>query len=138
MKATCRAHRDIKAQIAANWVYLGSEEAGRAALAPILDLNPPTLIITEVPWNEVYYSAGFGYGNAVCEKGVVRNLYTVNVRSISALTYDLAFASMEAFYAAFPNGRESSIQFEIFPNQAMLDVPDDSTAYPWRDTIGYM
>ncbi|RDW79379.1 hypothetical protein BP6252_04017 [Coleophoma cylindrospora] len=129
---------DDDAQVIANWVYLGSEEAGRAALAPILDLNPPTLNITEVSWPEVYYSAGWGFDYSVCEKGVVRDLYSNTVRNLSASTYDMAFSKMQTFYADYPNARGSSVELEIFANQAMSAVSSDLTAYPWRDALGYV
>ncbi|RDW91774.1 hypothetical protein BP5796_01168 [Coleophoma crateriformis] len=132
------AYNDLKAQIIANWVYLGSEEAGRAALAPILDLNPPTLNITEVTWPEVYYSAGWGFDYSVCQKSVARDLYSNTVRNLSASTYDMAFSKMQTFYADYPNARGSSVEFEIFANQAMSAVSSDLTAYPWRDALGYV
>jgi len=125
-------------QIVANWVYLGPEDEGREALAPIFDLNPPVADVTIVAWNKLLYTSGWGFDAVVCEKNETRDLYSTSVRSLSASTYDVAFEKMTTFFADYPNARYSSVEFEIFPIQATLAVPNDETAYPWRDSLGYI
>lgn len=123
----------------ANWIYLGTEEAGRKALAPILDLNPPILNITQPTWKEMYYTGGFGFDLEVCIANVTRNLYTNVLRKLSASTFDAAFAKIEKLYKEYPSAANgSSIEFEIFPNQAMSAISNDATAYPYRDAVGYV
>ncbi|KAG9826263.1 hypothetical protein KCU98_g648, partial [Aureobasidium melanogenum] len=126
-------------QVVANWVYLGAVADARKALAPIFALNPPTADVSYVPWNKLLATSGWGEFDAeVCQKNVSRNLYSTVIRNISASTYKTAFTKMETFFNTNPNARYSSVEFEIFPNQAMLAVPDGQTAYPWRDALGYV
>lgn len=108
-------------------------------MARLFALNPPVAVVTEIPWNQVYATQGFGMFDAqVCAKNVIRDLYATNVRNLSAPTMDLAFQRMTTFFVNNPNALDSSVQFEIFPNQATIAVSCEDTAYPWRDTLGYV
>ncbi|KAI5918786.1 hypothetical protein F4810DRAFT_690548 [Camillea tinctor] len=123
-------------QILANWVYYGPEDEGRQAMAPIFALNPPIVGVSVVPWNQLLNVAGFGVD--LCEKNAIRNIHSANIKSFSASTYIEIFDKMATFYAAYPDAAMSIIQMETFPNQAAVAIPDDSTAYPWRDALGNM
>ncbi|KAI1502629.1 FAD-binding domain-containing protein [Biscogniauxia marginata] len=125
-------------EILANWVYAGPEEDGRKVMQPIFDLNPPTAAVSMVPWNRLVTTAGFGLDPVFCEANVIRSIYTTNVRKLSAPTYRSMFEKMSEYFEQNPAGRGSSVELEIFPNQATVAVPDDETAYPWRDALGNM
>ncbi|KAK4981117.1 hypothetical protein LTR28_005260 [Elasticomyces elasticus] len=128
-----------RTQILSNWVYFGPEDEARKALAPILNAKPSTADFSRVPWNKLLATSGWGQFDAsVCQKNVNRDLYATVVRNLSASTYNQAFSKMDKFFADYPNARYSSVEFEIFPNRAMLAVPNDETAYPWRDALGYV
>ncbi|KAK0634890.1 hypothetical protein B0T17DRAFT_514654 [Bombardia bombarda] len=126
------------AGILANWDYMGSEADGRRAMAPILALNPPVVSISTVPWNKLFATAGFGIDPVLCENNVIRDLYSANVRNLSASTMQAAFNKMGTFYSDHPEARGSVLELETFPNQAATSVPDGETAYPWRDALGNM
>jgi hypothetical protein len=81
----------------------------------------------------------FGIGmDTICQAGIPRNLYSWNLKHYTAETYKTSYVKMDDFFAQFPGGRNSVLQFEFFPNQAMAAVPSDETAFPWRETTGYM
>ncbi|KAI0398686.1 hypothetical protein F4802DRAFT_592432 [Xylaria palmicola] len=126
------------AQILANWVYYGSEADCRKALAPILALNPPVVSFNVVPWNKLLATVGFGIDPMLCIKDIIRNIHSANVRNFSAATWIATFEKMSKFYTEYPTARLSVIQMETFPNQAAFAVPDENTAYPWRDATGNM
>ncbi|PHH61213.1 hypothetical protein CDD81_694 [Ophiocordyceps australis] len=132
-------HYDVNASapsVLANWVYLGPEAEGRKAMAPVLDLLPPVANMSVIPWHELLSVQGFGLDAANCNNGVIRDIYSVNVRKLSADTFEDAFSKMADFYAEYPGGRNSVIELEIFPNQASVSVQDNESAYPWRDAVG--
>lgn len=104
----------------------------------ILDLNPPVIKVTVVPWNKLLSVHGFGFDAVVNKKGIVRVIYSANIREFSGSTYYKAFQKMNAFYAAHPDGRNSVLEFEVFPNQASAAVPNEKTAFPWRSAQAYM
>jgi hypothetical protein len=125
-------------QILANWVYAGPEKEARKAMAPIFNLDPPTAAVSVVPWKDLVTTAGFNLDPVFCEANAIRSIYTTNVRKLSAKTYQTAFDKISRFFDDHPAGRGSSLELEIFPNQATVAVPDDATAYPWRDALGNM
>ncbi|KAF4627992.1 hypothetical protein G7Y89_g10162 [Cudoniella acicularis] len=122
-------------QISATWAYLGPEDEGLKAFAPIFALNPIVTGVQTFPWNKVIEGVAGGADAFNCLNGAEHSVYDVNGRKISGDTYKMVFDKLSVFYEQNPDGRESLVQIDLFPNQAMLATPDDATAYPWRDTI---
>ncbi|RYP19810.1 hypothetical protein DL765_003156 [Monosporascus sp. GIB2] len=125
-------------QITANWAYLGPVEEGYEALAPVLNLKPIIGGLRVYPWNTFIRTVAGGADAYLCLDGQLRDIYTVNARNISASTYQIVFRKMSAFFDKYPTARASTIRIAMLPNQATLAVPDDETAYPWRDTLAYI
>lgn len=125
-------------RLVANWVYFGPEAEAREVLAPILDLQPTNLSVNFVPWNQLANTFLLGTDPQSCPGGRSENIYGVNMRAMSAPTYKAAFEKMAQFYADHADGRQAMLSLEMFPNQAALAVPDDATAYPWRDTVALL
>ncbi|KAB2571594.1 FAD-linked oxidoreductase azaL [Lasiodiplodia theobromae] len=120
--------------LVANIVYAGPEDEGRAAMAPFLDLEPTTQDVYTVAWNELAGKAFFGMASQMCTKGAPHSTYGINVREVSAAAYTRAFDAMDALYATTPAARSSAFSIEVFSNAGPMAVPDDETAYPWRDS----
>ncbi|KAG8164265.1 hypothetical protein KVR01_006183 [Diaporthe batatas] len=122
-----------------NWVFFGSEEEGRKALAPVYALNAPIISTTMVPWNKILASQGFGqFDAALCQAGQSIDYYGVTFRNLSAPTFQTVFDNLTEIYNTFPDTRGSTIQIETFSNKAQMAIPDSSTAYPYRDAWGHM
>lgn len=119
-------------------MYIGPKEEGLRVLAPVMALNPVSTTIKEVPWSDLIETAGGGINPALCQQNLSRNFYSVNLRNLSASTYQATFEKMVKFFDKYPSTRDTSIDIETFPNQAMSAVPDETTAYPFRDAVGYM
>jgi len=119
-------------------MYVGPKEEGFQAIAPVMALKPPSANIQEVPWSQEIATAGGGFDTGLCQKNVSRNFYSANLRNLSGSTFQATFEKMDNFFKAYPDARGTSIDLETFPNQAMAAVPDDATAYPFRDALGYM
>jgi hypothetical protein len=120
------------------WIYKGHEDAALQALAPVLNFGLEVTLLGMRKWNKLIDNI-FGVGmDLICQDGIPRNLYSWNMKQYSAATYETSFAKMQNFFTNYPGGRNSVLQFEFFPNQAMAAVPLESTAFPWRDTTGYM
>ncbi|KAI5867521.1 hypothetical protein GGS23DRAFT_612659 [Durotheca rogersii] len=125
-------------QISASWVYAGPRQEALRAMAPVLALKPSVLTINNIPWNRVTTEAGFGGDAETCIPDRVVSIYSANLRRFSASAAIQAFGKMGSFYAQYPDARGSSVLLESFPNEAAVAVPDDATAYPWRDTATYL
>ncbi|TQN68681.1 FAD-linked oxidoreductase azaG, partial [Colletotrichum shisoi] len=126
-----------QSQVMTNWIYVGPGADARRVLAPILDLRPPYAVSSNVAANKLTNSTLSGFGAAMCQEGVIRDIYSVNERNYSAATWDKTFERMARFFEDNPGGRGSALQYKRYPNQAMSSVSKDETAWPWRDATGY-
>jgi FAD/FMN-containing dehydrogenase len=127
-----------ESEMMTNWIYVGSEADAESVLAPITALNPSYHTSEVVAWNKLINSTFNNFGALVCEAGAIRDIYSTNLKNYSASTWSAAFSKMSDFFDNYPNGRSSALQFELYPNQAMNAVSADSTAWPWRDSNGYL
>ncbi|KZF25316.1 FAD-dependent oxidase [Xylona heveae TC161] len=124
--------------ITVNAVYAGPEDAGRAAVQPFVDQGPLVQNFTVVPWNKLIQTAGFGFtGPAICEKGNRRSQWAAGVINIDPPTYVSVLKQFEEMITEYPAAIDSSVDFQLLPNQAAVAVPDDTTAYPYRDFIAH-
>ncbi|KAI2471392.1 FAD-binding domain-containing protein [Annulohypoxylon bovei var. microspora] len=123
-------------QILATFIYSGPESEARQVLAPFFDIGPPVLRASSVPYSRVQHTILFGAGVSTSPPGNVYVIFSANIRRFAAETYKSIFDKLDAFFKANPDARASSTIFQTFSNQAMTAVPDDATAYPWRDAIG--
>ena len=89
-----------------------------------------------VAYNKLTNTAAFGLGVSICEPVHFKN-YGANYRNLSSSTYQTVFQKLSDFYVNYPDGRDSSVDLEIFAPQAVEAVASDATAYPWRDSRGY-
>ena len=97
------------------------------------DLKPAVQVINTIPWNRLLVDTGFGLGAGVCVKGMQHSMYSVATKQLSAPDYIDAFRKYKDLYDQYPETRASTLEIEVFPHQAVVAVPLDSTAYPWRD-----
>ncbi|KAF2962798.1 hypothetical protein GQX73_g10776 [Xylaria multiplex] len=126
-------------QIVSNWQYFGPRKEALVAIAPMIALGPSVSSIRYLPWPELFYAQQFGMDGANCAPGLVRNIYTASIRKITSSTWQSSFGKMARFFEGNPSARAlTSFAHETYPNQATVAVPDDETAYPWRDAKGYL
>ncbi|QSZ36199.1 hypothetical protein DSL72_007325 [Monilinia vaccinii-corymbosi] len=125
-------------EILVNWAYAGPREEALRIMAPILNLQPGFINITDVSWRNLNTATGFGLDAAVCEPNHIRNIYGASLRTLSASTSISTFQKLADFYAKYPEARGSALSLESFPPQKVRDTPDSTSAYPWRDTITYL
>ncbi|KAI1103537.1 FAD-binding domain-containing protein [Jackrogersella minutella] len=120
-------------------IWAGPEEEALRSLAPFFDLKPVIIASKTIPATEIPKAVVMGVVEASCStnNGVV-GIHSLNVRQYSAQTYSSVYDKFDAYLKQYPDARGSVFIFEFFSTQAALSVPDDQTAYPWRDATGYM
>ncbi|OTA57984.1 Glucooligosaccharide oxidase [Hypoxylon sp. EC38] len=123
-----------KPQILANWVYAGTQDEAESVISPVLNLDPSYLKASMIPWNRLSADAAFGLDAPLCVKNKIYDLYGINLRKLDKTIFTSVFERFGDFYATFPDGRSTTVTIEAFPNQGTLAIPNDATAYPWRDT----
>lgn len=107
-------------------------------IQPFLDLKPIAEEISTIPWNRLITTAGFGLDAAFCVNGGIHSMYGLGIKTIDVTTHVSVFDQMADFYATTPAARGSTLEMEYFPTQAVVAVPQDATAYPWRGFLANM
>ena len=107
-------------------------ERGRSYLQPFFDLNPIRSNVTMVAWNRISNALYFGAPSTACLENLYLNVAGQGLRQTDVATYESFLADFTNFYRQHPEIRGSFVS-QRFPNQAVLRVPDDETAYPYRD-----
>lgn len=96
-------------------------------------MKPAVQNITVLPWSQINNDTSGGSGVAVCVKGGIHSVFTLGLKNFDVATWISVFKQFSDLVTATPDAGESSILIEFFPNQAVLAVPNEATAYPWRD-----
>ncbi|KAI4231750.1 MAG: hypothetical protein LQ349_005408 [Xanthoria aureola] len=120
--------------IVVNAIYAGPLEGATPLLKPLGDIHPVQQNISTIPWRDVTTKAFFGTAAADCTKGTNRNVYGSAIKTYDIPTFQTFFAGLQKLWADHPDTRQSVFFIEAFPTQAARAVPDEETAYPWRDT----
>ncbi|KAI1459593.1 FAD-binding domain-containing protein [Annulohypoxylon moriforme] len=123
-------------QILATFIYSGPESEARQIIAPFLDLDPPILRASSVPYSRMQHTISFGAGVSAFSPGRIYDISSVNIRRFAVETWKSTFDKFDAFFKANPDARSSGAIFQTYSNKAVLAVPDSNTAYPWRDAKG--
>jgi FAD/FMN-containing dehydrogenase len=121
-----------------HYTYFGDHAAGLALLDPILRLNPPLNNQYSVAWTDYHSMTLFNMDEANCVPGAVHNPYGVLTRTFDFDTLMRTFHRFDALYQEHPGSRTSSVVFHSYTPSAALAIPDESTAFAWRDAANYM
>ena len=126
----------------ANAVYAGPESEGRKAVqflqgvGPVLRQN-----FSEVPWNELTQNAFFELGNEEilsCDQNYGRR--AVFGAAFNEVDVEAQVKMTEQFnymVTKYPQTRASDNSMYFCATNAVTAVPDNATAYPWRQALGH-
>ncbi|CAJ2508334.1 Uu.00g133600.m01.CDS01 [Anthostomella pinea] len=131
--ASAISYNSTTGEILANWAYVGSQDEADLIIKPVLDLDPSYIDRRVISWPRFTAEAQFGLDAALCEVNKTNDIYGINTKNLDTATFTSIFKQVGDYYAQWPDGQGTTITLEAFPNQASLAVPEDATAYPWRD-----
>ncbi|KAH7312657.1 hypothetical protein B0I35DRAFT_356287 [Stachybotrys elegans] len=123
--------------VVGNFLFFGPRDEGMALLEPIYALNPFFTAESVVSWSRVYQTALLGSDGLNCLPGLVHTPYGSVMKNISVPSMIRSFDKMAKFYQDYPAGRMTSATYQRAGNEATLAIPEESTAYPWRDASAY-
>ena len=112
--------------------YFGPQEEGLKYLQPFIDLKPVIQSAKMVNWTGVWADAYFGLDATGCAKRNYVNAYSEGLIQTDPSALQSFFTDLSAFSVAHPDIHANFV-IHRFPTQAVLAVPDDATAYPYRD-----
>lgn len=122
-----------------NIVYAGPFEQGQK-YSDIFSANNSDYKIqrlsfneSEVPWNELNFAASVGAVEQACVDGPSTNIYSLNTARFDVAQTREAFDAYAAFVKANPLAYASSLFWEVFAMQAVVDQPAEATAVGNRE-----
>ncbi|SLM38091.1 fad binding domain protein [Lasallia pustulata] len=118
--------------IVVNTVYYGSKEEALPYLQPFLNLKTLQVNISMVPWNKLYTAVFFGTDVTSCLSNHHLNSAGQGLKQTDVATFESFFTDFTDFYRQHLEINGAFVATR-YPNQAVLAVPDEETAYPYRD-----
>lgn len=119
-------------------IYVGPEEEGMKYIQRFTAHNPLRQSVSILPWNRLIKENRFGVDAMACMKGGNHSILGLNLHKFDAATFVGLVDKFNNFYAQNPALAISILVLELFPNRVTAKVPDDATAYPYRDALGYV
>ncbi|KAF2014088.1 FAD binding domain-containing protein [Aaosphaeria arxii CBS 175.79] len=125
--------------ILVNAVYTGPREEGERYLQPLLQASPLRQNLTMVPWASVNAASFFAIEGPGfhCPTGNVHNVYGSAVHTFDVPTFQTFYESYDALIQS-PELAGTVYFIEMFPKQAVEQVPGEATAYPWRNITTHL
>lgn len=109
--------------------FVGNDSAARAAFAPVLDLGPTNVSVSEVPYNHWN-----GAGDAFCTKGGRKPGHGASLAHIDVESWISIYRSYEKFIASNRTAFGSSfVLAEIYPLPNTPKHEAATSSYPFRD-----
>ena len=112
--------------------YFGPQDEGLKYLQPFIDLKPVQQQIQMVAWKDIDSTGYFGMDAGACNKGQYVNAYSVGLKQTDVPTLLSFFGDLSQRNQQYPNIRTSFV-IHRWPQQKVLAVNDDDTAYPYRE-----
>ena len=106
-----------------------------ALIQPILDIGPFEKKITMIPWKDIETQSRFGVDALACVKGNYHSVWGLNLYQIDVPTLIQAVDYMDEVYTQNPGLRESFLALDMYASRVTQSVPDDATAYPYRNAV---
>ncbi|KAE8146574.1 hypothetical protein BDV25DRAFT_162207 [Aspergillus avenaceus] len=118
--------------IMVTFTYYGERSDIESYIKPFQDLEPTKSNFTSVPLPKLYSALFFANTGVACTKN--NHLFSggAAVREIDVDTFVEYTNRFASFWPQYP-GVSPALVISRFPNDAVVAVPDDETAYPYRD-----
>lgn len=123
----------LQTYIFANFLYVGPLKEGMALIQPLIDLGPFDQNITMIPWKDIQTSSKFGIDALACIKGNFHSVWGLNLYQIDVPTLISAVNYMDTIYAQYPVFHQAFLAIDMYASRVIESVPDDVTAYPYRN-----
>lgn len=94
--------------------------------------------ITEIPAKDVETSARFGTDALACKKGIMDDVYSLNLYRIDVTTLIDVFNTLEAAYTQQPALQEAILALVMYSTVGPESTPDSASAYPYRHATAYV
>lgn len=126
--------------IGVNAIYFGPQKEGEPFVEPFKRLGPTMSNISMVPgdgYMDAAFFRFFGGDNGACTPNQHINIYTIALKQTHAPTFESFFGNLTKFWEDNPD-YQGRLLMQRYPNDGPSMVPDDATAFPYRDVKTFM
>ena len=117
---------------------MGPLSEGLEIIKPLLDIGTLTQNITEIPWSDIETQSRYGVDAGSCVKGRLHNVFGLNLYQIDVPSLVEVSNYVTGVYAQYPALEFALLALVKYADRVILEVPDDATAYPYRNTLAYV
>lgn len=120
-----------------NLVYSGPENEAVSYVEIFENISPVWKDVKTASWDALPWATYNGLNNVLCTpQGWARfpkkNFYAANVKKYDIATMRKFFDEWRRMNEEYEGEAMFSVMYESFPQQRVRELPEDSTAYPWR------
>lgn len=127
--------------IAINFVYSGPVADAQPYLKVWQDISPVSFSDRVVGWDSLPWRVQAGLNSELCTPNKFRNSYSLAMDQYEPEGTQSLFEAWEKFVIQYGDKVTMNFIYETFPQQAVVAVPLNSTAYRWRGVskhLGYV
>ncbi|CAF9911250.1 hypothetical protein IMSHALPRED_009977 [Imshaugia aleurites] len=88
-----------------------------------------------IPWKDIETSSRFGINAVACIKGGLHSVFGLSLYQVDVPTLIKAVSHMDAVYVQNPGFCEAFFAIDMIASRVIESVPNDATAYPYRNAI---
>ena len=123
-------------------MYAGPESEGRTAVQFLEEVGPVLRKnFSVVPWNELTQNAFFELGNEevlTCDQSLGRrSVFGAAFNEVDVEAHVKMTDLFNYMVTKYPQTTASDNSMYFCATQAVRAVPDNATAYPWRQALGH-
>jgi hypothetical protein len=127
MKVPTLTHMTLQPAVVLELWYAGTPSDAQKAFAPLFSLKPIYQDSSPTPYNEI---------NAVLDRGQYKGgqkpTWSVALEKLDPAAARELWKHYLAFRLLHPSAKDSVVMFECYAFGKVRQVPDESTAFPWR------
>lgn len=114
-------------------LHFGPSKEGMAHFKPFIDLGPFMQNVRPLQWNKVSDEWAMGMEKQLSTFGSCYDVHTGHIKTFDLPTFDSHFEALKELWEKYPSTRKSLFVIEDWATKASQEIPDDETAYPWRE-----
>ncbi|KAI1279856.1 FAD binding domain-containing protein [Xylaria sp. FL0933] len=121
-----------------NLVYSGPEKESEPFVRRFDAISPVWKDSKTAAWDALPWATYNGLNNILCTpqgwaRFPIKNFYAANVKKYDIPTMRAYFDGWRDMNEKYGGEAIFSVMFESFPQQRVREIPDDATAFPWRN-----
>ena len=121
-----------------NVVYVGTLAEGLEYVQPLINLKSVARNITEILWKDIEPSSKFGINAEASIKRFKHSVYSINLHQLDVPALINFTNYVSGDFTTYPGLQRAVWTLVQYLNRVIKSVPDNATAYAWRNAVAYV